>query len=438
MYFEIYSKGNLIARGNEILNDFDWNNTLMEIPSTSITLPITYSEYFKGREEVLIYVNGKCFHGIVTEPSIDKEEETIEVQLEHIISEWQFRQISVNNAIKAKKINIIYKEEKDGKPSGEPSVQDQLEDIYNDTNFAYPGWTIDMSDEAANTVIDYVYSRQNKLEALNQTMELTEDLYWRVGFVPDRVLEISKFGEKKQWVISNKPSGVNNISIITAPTIETDFSDVANLASVYSEKSDTGMSSLTLREVYNDPSLQTEGFPVVILRDNVNNERDYSKYTTQFKSLAPNNELEYAVIDEESVAMEGGILIETTFAFNDLSAFEVESKNGETKEITDADRVLAATTAYEAAKRRLRGKRRKTKIKVTTEKFPNDLNVGDRVIFRYNNLLYLMTDCGEYMQMVLSLNDWFYITELEFHFGVDDSETVDVTLEKFLYREVSD
>lgn len=198
------------------------------------------------------------------------------------------------------------------------------------------------------------------------------------------------------------------------------------------------MSSLTLREVYNDPSLQTAGFPVVILRDNVNNERDYSKYTTQYPSLAPNNELEYAVIDEESVALESGILIETTFAFNDLSAFEVESKNGETKEITDADRILAAKEAYEAAKRRLRGKRRKTRITLTTEKFPNDLFIGDRVLFRYNNLLYMLSECGEYTKMIMTVDDWFYITELDYHFGVDDSETVDVTLEKFLYREVTD
>ena len=30
--------------------------------------------------------------------------------------------------------------------------------------------------------IDYVYSRQNKLEALTKTCELTDDIWWRVGF----------------------------------------------------------------------------------------------------------------------------------------------------------------------------------------------------------------------------------------------------------------
>ena len=63
----------------------------------------------------------------------------------------------------------------------DPSVVDQIGDIYNDANFAYPGWQIDFQDDSDSQMIDYVYSRQNKLEALTQTMELTENLWWRVG-----------------------------------------------------------------------------------------------------------------------------------------------------------------------------------------------------------------------------------------------------------------
>lgn len=61
MYFEIYKKGNLIKRGNDILGDFDWSNELMEVPSTQITLPATYIDYLSGREEFKIFINDKCF-----------------------------------------------------------------------------------------------------------------------------------------------------------------------------------------------------------------------------------------------------------------------------------------------------------------------------------------------------------------------------------------
>ena len=36
----------------------------MYVPTTSLVLPITYREYFKGREEVKIYINNKVFMGL--------------------------------------------------------------------------------------------------------------------------------------------------------------------------------------------------------------------------------------------------------------------------------------------------------------------------------------------------------------------------------------
>lgn len=432
MYFEIYKKGNLIKRGNDVLGGFDWDNELMSTPSTQISLPITYIDYLSGREEIKIFVNDKCFWGIVTDLDIDKDAEVIDVDIDHVITEWEYRQISINNAIKTKAVNVIYKE--DDKEKKNPTVEDQLEDIYDDDNFAYPGWTLNMSDYAGNTTIDYVYSRQNKLEALNKTMELTPDLFWRVRFVDEKVIDIDTFGEKKQWIISKKPSGVNNIRMISDPKIDYDFDGVINLATVYSEKSDSGMSSMTLREVYMDKTLQLDGFPVVILRQNVNNERDYRKYTSQNPKLAPNNLLEYAVLDEESIAMEGGTVIEGTFAFNDLSPFEpTKDEDGKTQEITDEDRIEAAKTAYHAAIRNLKQKRRKVKITVDVEQLPAEINVGDKVRFIYDNSLYIQKECSNYMKKLYQANDWFYITKISYDIGIGGFEHDSVTLEKFLY-----
>lgn len=605
MYFEIYKNGTMVKRGREILNTLSWSWELMDVPSLDMTLPIEYLEYFDGREEVKIYVNGKVFWGIVWDIELDKNEETIGLSLRHVVSEWEYRQISVNHAMSDTALNIVYKgsevekstendeaitasdfsvlekqykkmkdadfiekayaaawkisdgdkvpittvkKEKDGddrykvtfktakgteititcniigtieyqtertvsnrgnnetiagtpfsvsyekaltmssddiikaaklhayvyrhksdevavtykatdfeKHVGtytvtgrtakgteiiikvkvtdqdsyssvdDPAVIDKLEDIYANKEFAYPGWQIDMEDSAKTEMIDYVYSRQNKLEALTQTMELTEDLFWRVGFTNEKIIEIGKFGQKKHYSLSLKPSGERNIRIISEPTVDYDFDNVINVATVYSDKSDSGMSSVTLRDIYNDKSLQKAKFPVIILHGGVNNERDYSRYIKQIPAIAPNNELEYAVIDEESIALESGKLIEGTFSFNDLSPFEIDGKR-----IKDAKRLKAAKVVYARAIRELKHARRSYNITLTTEEIPADLMVGDRVILMYTNRIWNMEACSNYYKKILSYDDWYYVTRIDYEIDVNGGETNELTLSKWI------
>ncbi|MBO7733973.1 MAG: hypothetical protein J6S67_15520 [Methanobrevibacter sp.] len=544
MWFEIYKSGKLVIRGNDIIDDaLDWDNELMSVPSLSIHLPVYYIDYISGREEIKIFVNDKCFWGIITGIDVDKDSEIVDLSITHVVHEWTYRQISVNNAVKDKRIQFVFKSKADRvreqngvsicasnfsclptdtnfktlakvqawkedesviplsgityklftrkqeKTTDEPvyteiqslpsldkkdetkevyvrfyvtsepglyvqvqctvtndperdngevditdaSVFDQIEDIYGDMNFAYPGWDIDYQDSSGSEFIDYVYSRQNKLDALTRTMELTDDFFWRVGFTNQKLIEIGKFGKRKNWIISKRDTKGSNISLIEDPHIDYDFSNVINVATVYSEKSAGGMNSLTLREVYNDPSLQRSGFPVVILRANVNNERNYSKYITQFPSLAPNNELEYAILDEESIAIEDGHLIEGTFAFNDITAFqEKEDDEGNTIEVTDKDRIEAATSAYKAAVRKLKQARRSYKISLVTEQLPPDINVGDKVRFIYDNSLYELGECSDYIRYLLNYDNWFYITRISYHIDANETETNEVVLEKYL------
>lgn len=528
MFFEIYKQGNLIIRGKQILNTISIDNELMVAPSTTMVLPITYLDVIDGREEIKIFLDEcRVFWGIVWDIEVDKNEETIELDLRHCITEWQYRQISVNHAQQNRKLNIVYMgdevskndaetvtasgfttsveigkklttakiieraratawntsngdkvaiasvkiqkcEEKEGKETckdvkiteagtykvifatsrgtsvsvevsvedkyepdygtlDDPTVADKLEDIFNDKNFAYPGWQIDFEDDSASRMIEYVYSRQNKLEALTKTMELTSDLWWRVGLWNEKKVQIGKFGEKKPYIISTKPSGVNNIRLISEPVINYDFENVINVATVYSDKSDGGMSSLTLREVYMNPSLQKDGFPVVILHANANNERDYTKYISQYPKLAPNNEIEYAVLDEESIALEQGTIVEGTFNFNDVSPFELDSKT-----ITDPKRVEAAKTVYEAMIKKLIQLRRSYDVQITTEPLPCDVEVGDRIRFLYNNNIWHLDACSSYWKKILTYDDYFYITSIEYEYDDNGVLVNNLTLSKWL------
>lgn len=613
MYFEIYKAGKLIKRGKDIIGGFKWSNELEFVPATTIRLPITYRQYLNGHDWVKIYVNDKVFWGVIKRVREDKEDETLTVYLDHIICEWEYRQISVNNAVKDQNINVVYKgaktksdgnvsvsasdftilleeigaftdaqyalragasgwtadgntltvtadasrvqpkegdydvtftaggasvtvkatvqanpkgSKRDGmlltannfsltadavgsqtqedylrnanatiqydpearegqwKPSSLPTVQvdrssvrardgayrvryyaeyvdedsedaeisisvsvvvggdnfadptiaDNIADIYGDMNFAYPGWRLNFEHGAGDVTVDYVYSRQNKLDALTKTMDLTSDLWWRVRFVNERVVDISPFGDKKNLILSKKKSSAVNRRILTDPVIVHEYDHVINCATVYSEKSDTGMSSLTLREVYENPSLQEPGFPVVILRANVNNERDYRMYSEQFPKLAPNNELEYAVIDEESVAMESGTLIEGTFAFNDISPFaaEVEEIDDQTHEIRDDDRVRAALTVYHTAIRKLKVLRRRHEDTFDVEELPATIAPGDQVRLIYDNGVYVLEECSNYEKMVLTYNDYFYVMKITYNIDEGGAEYDTVTLSKEL------
>lgn len=532
MYFEVFKQGNLIVRGRKYLGTLQFDHELNLAPSTTMVLPADWLNVISGREEIKIHLNdGKVFWGIIWDYTADKVNETVELDIRHVITEWQYRQISVNHAMSNKALNIVYKgdstekneanaetitasgfslgkseassfttakilersrayawnnmngdkvaitsvtiqkcETKEGSDEEEckdatlgdegtykvtlstakgtkltievqveekyepeygtledPSVADKLLDIYNDTNFAYPGWQIEWLNGAESRYIDYVYSKQNKLEALTQTVELTEDLWWRVGFWDEKRVQIGTFGDEKPYIISTKPSGKTNIRMIQEPTVEADLENVINVATVYSDKSDGGMSSLTLREVYMDKSLQKDKFPVVILHSNVNNERDYRMYIDQYPKLAPNNEIEFAILDEESIALESGTLIEGSYSFNDLSPFELDSKT-----ITDEKRVKAAKTVYDATVKKLVQSRRSYDLKLTTEHLPIDLLAGDKVKFIYDNSIWHLDACSNYWKKILSYNDFFYITHITYNIDEYGNEYCELTLTKWL------
>ena len=300
-YFEILEFGNVKKRFQLSLSNISMSNEMMSTPTIDIDGVAELLPYLRGRKEIRIYTENAIFYSNTQSVNVNTNTGVLSISCSHVIKEWEYRQVPTNYATKDKTIPQIY-EDDEMKYSNE--------------------WIMSFDKKASQEVIDYVYSRQDKLSALTRTCELTPDLFWRVPLTKDKRIEVGVFGEKKNYTVSLRPSGKTNIHILEEPEINEDWSNVINLATVYANKSDSGMSSLSLREVYNDTSLQDPNFPVVIIRNNINNERDYNYI--DYPKLAPNNQLEYAVIDTESVAMESGLFIEGTFAFDDLNPFSLE------------------------------------------------------------------------------------------------------------------
>lgn len=411
MFGEIIVNNKIVKRfyKEDILNEIEWFVELMQIPTCEIMFPIDFREYFLTRSEVKLYINNKVFHGKTAGiPEENKQDETILVSLMHVVWEWTFRQISTNLASRARTIN----------------------DIYSTLDFRPENWNINYLDDTARYKINYVYSRQNKLEGLTKTCELTDNIFWRVGFNAGRTLDIGRFGHNSGYTISTLPPGGNNIQLISEPIIIHDYENVINIATVYGEKSDSGMSSMSLREVYELEGSQEDGFPVLILRNgtDVNNERNYDY--VQFTKLAPNNDIEYSVLDEESIALEGGEVIEGTFSFNDLAPFAPNDED-----ITDEDRAIASQTAYNSAVRRLKQSRRKYSIEIQTTEIPHDLRVGDKVRFLYTNHRLHFEHCSNYLKKIMQTQELFYVTSINYRFLSGGLEVNTLVLETELRTE---
>lgn len=397
-------KNKVLKRGRELLSDISFSNELMYVPTMNMELPISYQQYFTGRPEIRVYINNKIFHGLVKGYDLHTESGTMSINMDHVINEWTYRQISINMAVK----------------------EMAMRDLYATSAFKYSNeWRIDFQDNSGSRLVSYVYSRQDKLGGLNKTIELTPDLFWRVGFTEDKIIEIGTFGKKTPYLISTNPSTKRNIRMLQEPQVTNAFDNVINMATVYSDKSDNGMSSMSLREVFVNPSLQKKEFPVYSFDNIVNNERNYDYGV--FTELAPNNAVEYYVVDTESVAIESGTLLEGAFSFNDLSPF---SKDGE--EITNEDRIQAAFTAYEAAIRKLKAARREYSLSVVTEELPTDLHVGDQIRLLYDDISLEIRECSNYLRKLFTIDNWFYITAIDYSIDNTGLETNTIKLEKYL------
>lgn len=85
--------------------------------------------------------------------------------------------------------------------------------------------------------------------------------------------------------------------------------------------------------------------------------------------------------------------------------------------------------------RKLKQSRRTFSVTVRTEELPSDVNVGDKIRLIYDNSIYHLESCSNYLRKVMQMDDWFYITDIQYEFDSTGVETNEVTLCKELKLE---
>lgn len=405
--------GSGIIAKEDFLGDFSVEFSLMEVPSIKLTLPIRYGKMMNGNTHIVIKTDDWVYRGYVGNKTNNFKNMTVSVDTSHVIGRLGKRTLPTNVTVKARSV-VSTVEQAMGYWKGE----EHKDDLLNEFRVKY------LDDYAEKNLIEYEFSNETFLEFLTKVCEKTTALYWRVNRQDPYLIEFGIFGNKKDILINEYNY------LISLDDIEENYEDVVNIAVAMSDKSDSGASSLTLRDIFHNPKFMLKGFTVIKTGNKVNSQRYYDY--PQLPVFAP--EIigdEFAVMDEEGIALEAGELYWGTVTDNDTQSIADDNR-----EITDGDRLRATEQLYRTAIRRLINSRRKIVYGITTEPLkPRILSVGDRVLFTLNEGVWELTACSKYYEKILKTSDWFYVTSITDDYSVGNAHTQKLKLSKFLYSD---
>ena len=222
--------------------------------------------------QIKVYLGDKyVFWGIIDGFEIDYAHYSVSLDLSHIVAEHRTQFMPVNLIVK----NM------------------PLKNLYNHMDFAMDGWMYEFSDKAANSRIEYTFSAENKLAAISECVEQTEDIHWRVKLTEEKVVQFGEFGMIKPVVLSQArsfPDECTNTQdesyypvMLTEPTLKMDFTDHVNRIVVLCGDIDKDVEHLTLKHVYEHPEWWTDGFPVGMYEKNIN-QQDETQYEADSSS----------------------------------------------------------------------------------------------------------------------------------------------------------
>jgi hypothetical protein len=396
----------------DFLGEISVEFSMMEVPAIQLTLPIRYSKLISGNTHIILQTDDWKYEGYAGDKSNDFKDMTVTVKTSHVIGRLGKRTLPTNVTVKARSVVSAVEQ-----ALGYWSNEAHKDDLLNDFKIKY------VDDYAEKNLIEYEFSNETFLEFLTKVCEKTTSLYWRVNRYDPYLIEFGIFGIKKDVLINE----YNHL--VSLDSVEENYEDTINIAVAMSDKSDSGASSLTLRDIFHNPRFMLEGFPVIKTGNKVNSQRSYDY--PQLPVFAP--EIigdEFAVMDTEGIALEAGELYWGTVTDNDTQSIAEDNK-----EITDADRLKATEQLYRTAIRRLKNSRRKVIYSMTIEPITERrVQPGDRVMFVLNAGVWELTACTKYYEKILKESSWFFVTKLTDTYS-NGTHLQKVELSKFLHSD---
>ena len=405
-------KESTLISKEDFLGEISVEFSMMEVPAIQLTLPIRYSKLISGNTHIVLQTDDWKYEGYAGDKSNDFNNMTVTVKTSHVIGRLGKRTLPTNVTVKARSVVSAVEQ-----ALGYWSNEAHKDDLLNDFKIKY------VDDYAEKNLIEYEFSNETFLEFLTKVCEKTTSLYWRVNCYDPYLIEFGIFGIKKDVLINE----YNHL--VSLDSVEENYEDTINIAVAMSDKSDSGASSLTLRDIFHNPRFMLEGFPVIKTGNKVNSQRSYDY--PQLPVFAP--EIigdEFAVMDTEGIALEAGELYWGTVTDNDTQSIAKDNK-----EITDADRLKATEQLYRTAIRRLKNSRRKIIYSMTIEPITERrVQPGDRVMFVLNAGVWELTACTKYYEKILKESSWFFVTKLTDTYS-NGTHLQKVELSKFLHSD---
>ncbi len=452
------------------------------IPTAELTIPLEdlpAEEVANGKEPNLAMyivkifyntngVNKYTFIGTVDTLNIDYAHYTVTMNLSHRVA--RMREWVMPSGYIVKNATLEHVVGANGADLGYSSTMGPDTQVYDSrVEFEY-------QDGVGETKIEMSFSSTNKLEALNEVLNNTENVHFVVDLSDnegDKII-LGEFGQDTDVLISttayyednctNRDTS-NYLTMLTEPTYAVDYTDHYNRAVVFCGDVAEGVMHLTLKDIYDNPELQDPMFPVGMYdheinlqpetewkeqtnsdktynTTKINNEKVYKEY--DIVAYANNDNREYYVTDKQQLE-EDKVIKHTVYNFSDLypiPALERSEEDPETGEIetielaiTDDDRKEITKRAYWRAIRMLKAQRPDHAYQFNSTPLPKGFQDGQKVNFYFAKRVNVQdADCDDEPKpkTIALIQRSMYMTRRVITFDSELNEINTITLDREL------
>lgn len=487
IYYEFYKNGEYKGTGFETLTNTTITTGVDTVPTLSMTIPLkNLPEKNLALYDVIVHfmkdgIEKYTFYGVVDQMNIDYANYNVSLNLSHYVARMRDWLMPSNYTIKNFNLETAI-----GEYGAALGHSDTLGDPQNYLdkdngrmiNFVYLDEDLKTASGNNGIKVSLTFAAVNKLEALSEVLKYTEDVHFRVSLTKQNTIEIGRFGASSHIIISPDAVPVdgceadeidrlnqNYLTMLTEPVFNVDYTNHFNRAVVFCGDVGYGILHLTLKQIYENPSLQSEGFPVGKYEKQINQqpETEYDEEKESHPkinnekiykdnegiSFAENDNREYYVTDTVQLNRDGGVVRCAVYNFADMYPIPDttgEDSLGETIEyvITDDDRLEMSKQAYWRACRALKAQRPQYAYSFNTTAIPNWVGDGDKLHFVYvkkENVAVdgLDDDCGETERRTTDeVNEELYMDKRIMTFDSVMNEICTVTLDLELrYRQIN-